>query len=649
MLKKILIANRGEIAVRIMRTCKAEGYQAVAVYSDADSEALHVSMADEAVHIGLSHISDSYLNIDKILNAAAISGADAIHPGYGFLSENAQFARACEDAGLCFIGPSADAIELMGSKRQAKIAMINAGVPCVPGYEGDDQNNKALIAEALKIGLPVMVKASAGGGGRGMRLVTEEARLDSEIDSARSEATSSFGSGELIIEKALINPRHIEIQIFADKQGHCVYLGERDCSVQRRHQKVVEEAPSPFVDETLRTAMGESAVAAANSCGYVGAGTVEFLVDADKNFYFLEMNTRLQVEHPVTEHITGLDLVALQLDVATGQPLGLKQKDITLQGHAIEVRLYAEDPARGFLPQTGNLLSWQPAIDEGTRVDSGIVNGSDISPFYDPMLAKLIAFGDNREQARRRLVRLLQTSFLAGFRDNRAFLTDILDHTAFIDGQATTGFIEEHMAQADSLNPNPTALTTALAAIVLAGFGMQTTRSPGTKSITVNVAEQDLKCHVVYLDDNVRVECNVFDKPVEINNPSLSGNKLSFSQGKLKRSFTVWLRDNECWLNSSRGNFCFTDVTLAEKEKTSASSTDVRASMDGLVVACLFSEGDTVHKGDPVVVIEAMKMEHPLKAQCDGQLSTLHCKEGEQVKARMLLAEIAPSDNKTDS
>ncbi|CAA0091223.1 Acetyl-/propionyl-coenzyme A carboxylase alpha chain [BD1-7 clade bacterium] len=649
MLKKILIANRGEIAVRIMRTCKAQGYQTVAVYSDADSNALHVSMADESVHIGRSHISDSYLNIDKIIDAAAISGADAIHPGYGFLSENAEFARACEQADLCFIGPSPDAIELMGSKRQAKIAMINAGVPCVPGYEGDDQNNKALIAEALKIGLPVMVKASAGGGGRGMRLVTEEARLDSEIDSARSEATSSFGSGELIIEKALINPRHIEIQIFADKHGNCVYLGERDCSVQRRHQKVVEEAPSPFVDETLRAAMGESAVAAANSCGYVGAGTVEFLVDDNKNFYFLEMNTRLQVEHPVTEHITGLDLVALQLDVAAGQPLGLTQSEVTLQGHAIEVRLYAEDPARGFLPQTGNLLHWQPAHSEGTRIDSGIVNGSEISPFYDPMLAKLIAFGDNREQARRRLVRLLQASFLAGFRDNRAFLADILDHPAFIDGQATTGFIDAHMAQAESLNPNPTTLTTALAATVLAGFGMQTTRSPGTKTITVDVADQRLTCHVVYIDSDIQVQCDAFPKPVELNNPQLSGNTLSFNLGKLKRSITLLLKNHTCWLNTSRGNFCFTDVTLAEKEKTTASSTDIRASMDGLVVACLFSEGDTVSKGDAVVVVEAMKMEHPLKAQCDGQLSTLHCKKGEQVKARMLLAEIAPSDSSTNS
>ncbi|MBT7667423.1 MAG: ATP-grasp domain-containing protein, partial [Rhodospirillaceae bacterium] len=394
---KVLIANRGEIACRIMRTSHAMGYRTVAVYSEADGDAPHVQLADQAVCIGPAPVAESYLNVSAILAAAARTGADAVHPGYGFLAENAAFAQACADAGLTFIGPSPKAIDLMGNKRLAKLRMADADVPCVPGYSGADQDDGVLTAEGESIGFPLMVKAASGGGGRGMRLVENAADLPAAITGARSEAENAFGSGELILEKAVIEPRHVEIQVFADSRGNCVHLGERDCSIQRRHQKVVEEAPSPAVGPELRAAMGAAAVAAAQAINYQGAGTVEFLLGADGSFFFLEMNTRLQVEHPVTEMITGLDLVEWQLRVAAGEPLPLDQNGITYDGHAIEVRLYAEDPYADFLPQTGTVVAWRPSPD--VRVDTGIVEGQEISPFYDPMVAKVIAHGGDREEA----------------------------------------------------------------------------------------------------------------------------------------------------------------------------------------------------------------------------------------------------------
>ncbi|KZZ64271.1 acetyl/propionyl/methylcrotonyl-CoA carboxylase subunit alpha, partial [Oleiphilus sp. HI0128] len=423
--EKVLVANRGEIAVRVMRTAKSLGYKTVAVYSEADAGAPHVLNADEAVCIGAAPVGESYLVADKILEAAKLTDAGAIHPGYGFLSENCDFANACEKANIEFIGPPSAAIELMGSKRLSKIAMTKAGVPCIPGYEGADQDIETLLKEAQTIGFPIMVKASAGGGGRGMRLVFEESELEAQIKTASSEAENAFGSGELILERAVIKPRHIEIQVFADKYGNAVYFGERDCSIQRRHQKVVEEAPSPFVDPELRQRMGEAAVQAAKACNYVGAGTVEFLVDSDKNFYFLEMNTRLQVEHPVTELITGTDLVAWQLNVASGQVLPKTQDQIELNGHAMEVRLYAEDPANQFLPQTGPVHLWEPAQGDGLRIDDGIITGQTVSPFYDPMLAKIIAYGANREEARRRLIRAVEESTLFGCTVNSNFLCEV--------------------------------------------------------------------------------------------------------------------------------------------------------------------------------------------------------------------------------
>ncbi|MFS2127883.1 geranyl-CoA carboxylase subunit apha, partial [Pseudomonas sp. Pseusp97] len=402
---KILIANRGEIACRVIRTAHDLGYRTVAVYSEADANARHVQLADEAVCIGPAPVGQSYLKPEAILDAAKRTGAGAVHPGYGFLSENADFARACEAAGIVFIGPGVEAIHLMGSKRLSKIAMLEAGVPCIPGYEGVDQDEATLAREAQRIGYPLMIKASAGGGGRGMRLVTRSEDLAEQLRTARSEAQNAFGSGELILEKAVVQPRHVEIQVFGDSHGHIVYLGERDCSVQRRHQKVIEEAPCPVLTEELRAAMGEAAVKAAASVNYLGAGTVEFLLDASGAFYFLEMNTRLQVEHPVTELVTGQDLVAWQIRVAEGHPLPLTQAQIQLRGHAIEVRLYAEDTGNGFLPQTGQVLRWTPPQLDGIRIDHGLREGQPVTPFYDPMLAKVIAYGATRDEARRKLVR----------------------------------------------------------------------------------------------------------------------------------------------------------------------------------------------------------------------------------------------------
>ena len=451
--RKILIANRGEIACRVILTARAKGYRTVAVYSDADVDARHVAMADEAVNIGPAPAGESYLAMDRILAAAARSGADAVHPGYGFLSENARFAQACRDAGLVFIGPSPDAIRMMGDKSEAKRRMIAAGVPCIPGYQGEDQSDERMIAEADTVGYPVMVKAAAGGGGRGMRLVHAAADLPTALRSARSEATNAFGDGRLLLERAVIQPRHVEIQVFGDSHGHVVHLGERDCSIQRRHQKVVEEAPSPAVDADLRSRMGAAAVLAAQTIDYVGAGTVEFLLDRDKCFYFLEMNTRLQVEHPVTELVTGLDLVAMQLDVASGKHLPVCQDDVTLRGHAIEVRLYAEDPANLFLPQTGSVKVWQPSTADGVRIDGGIGTGSEISAYYDPMIAKIIAWGQDRDEARRRLAAAVADTIILGVVTNKEFLGRILDAPLFADGQATTAFIETEFP--DGFTPSP--------------------------------------------------------------------------------------------------------------------------------------------------------------------------------------------------
>jgi len=665
MFEKILIANRGEIAVRVIKTAKSLGYKTVAIYSDADKNAPHVSLADEAVLIGAGPVGESYLCPSKVIDAAKLTGAGAIHPGYGFLSENSGFANECEVEGIEFIGPPSAAIDLMGSKRLSKIAMIKAGVPCIPGYEGQEQAIEALVLEAKKIGFPIMVKASAGGGGRGMRLVHEESELEEQIKTARSEAENAFGNGELILEKAVIDARHIEIQVFADKHGNVVYLGERDCSIQRRHQKVVEEAPSPFVDKNLRQAMGLSAVQAAKSCNYVGAGTVEFLVDDQKNFYFLEMNTRLQVEHPVTELITGTDLVAWQLNVAAGQQLPLQQDEIKLNGHAMEVRLYAEDPANNFMPQTGSIHRWVPAENDGIRIDSGLSGTQDedgnnaqvVSPFYDPMLAKIIAFGTNREEARRRLIRAVEESTLFGVTVNNNFLCEVLRAPSFIEGEATTGFIGNEFSDNSSLSPKtPSNIACALSALVsylklgskqvqdqehvhaLSGWS-NTGHSPWPYHLKSD--EYTWKLSLEHKGDHYVISNDLTRDIIGIELISINADTLCYIYEGIRQSCIYQIADGKIFLRLGSEYFSFEDYTHSENMTEDKVGTgQITASMDGAIIDVLAVEGNLVEKGQTLVMLEAMKMEHPLKADVTGIVENVSISTGDQVKLRQLLVTI---------
>lgn len=632
---KILIANRGEIACRIQRTAQALGYRTVAVYSDADAQALHVHMADEAVHIGPAPVQQSYLNIAAILDAARRTGADAIHPGYGFLSENAAFAQACLDAGLTFIGPSVAAIELMGSKRLSKLAMLDAGVPCIAGYQGNAQDNATLQQEAERIGYPLMIKASAGGGGRGMRLVHDSSQLLDQLRTARSEALNAFGSDELILEQALIDPRHVEIQLFGDSHGHLIYLGERDCSIQRRHQKVIEEAPCPVMTPALRQAMGEAALKAGRAVNYVGAGTVEFLLDRNGHFYFLEMNTRLQVEHPVTELITGLDLVELQLNIGAGEPLPLQQADVTLTGHAMEVRLYAEDPAQGFLPQTGDVLRWEPA--GGVRIDHGVLEGQRISPFYDAMLGKIIAHGANREEARRKVLRAVQDTVLLGVSTNQALLVDLLRHADFIAGKFSTGFIAErfHDIPHQTATDEQLALAAALfyqhsASAHRQGLSGWRNNAPWRYRLAVNDQVRDLDVNIL---DGSHLHAN----GIEIRDLTTDGRWATLVIDGIRRRLPYHLDDTQLWLP---------DVKIVNRtqhvasRQADASTGIVKAPMDGAIVDIRVSAGERVSKGQLLLVLEAMKMEHPLTAGIDGVIKGVQVVAGDQVRNRQVLLEI---------
>ncbi|MFL1493531.1 acetyl/propionyl/methylcrotonyl-CoA carboxylase subunit alpha [Pseudomonas antarctica] len=634
---KILIANRGEIACRIQRTAQGLGYRTVAVYSDADAQALHVQMADEAVNIGPGPVHQSYLNITAILDAAQKTGADAIHPGYGFLSENAEFARACQHANITFIGPSPEAIELMGSKRLSKLAMLEAGVPCIAGYQGSQQDDTTLQQAASRIGYPLMIKASAGGGGRGMRLVHDSTQLLDQLRTARSEAMNAFGSDELILEQALTDPRHVEIQLFGDSHGQLIYLGERDCSIQRRHQKVIEEAPCPVMTPELRQAMGEAALKAGRAVDYVGAGTVEFLLDRNGQFYFLEMNTRLQVEHPVTELITGLDLVAWQLKIAAGEPLPLKQADVTLSGHALEVRLYAEDPAQGFVPQTGDVLRWAPAI--GVRIDHGVLEGQRISPFYDAMLGKLIAYGATREEARRKLLRAVEDTVLLGVMTNQRLLADLLKHPDFIAGDFSTGFIAEHF------NEIPRQAATdeqiALAAVLfyqhsagthhqgLAGW-RNNASVPWTYRLEINDEPRDIAVSV--LQDN-----RLLANGIDIRNLSTDGRRATLQINGIRRSIAYHLDDTQLWLSGVK---VINRTQQVAGRQADAGSGTVKAPMDGAIVDIRVSAGESVTKGQLLLVLEAMKMEHPLTAGIDGVINNVQVIAGDQVRNRQVLLEI---------
>lgn len=643
---RILVANRGEIALRIMRTARRLGYGTVAVYSDADRDALHVREADAAVRIGEALPAQSYLRIDAIVAAAKASGAGAVHPGYGFLAENEDFAQACRDAGLVFIGPSPEAIKAMGNKAGAKEIMQKAGVPCVPGYQGADQSDAAMLAEAKKIGFPVMIKAVAGGGGRGMRLVADASSFPDALRSARSEAQGAFGDPTVILERAIVDPRHIEIQVFGDRHGNAIHLGERDCSVQRRHQKLIEEAPSPAVSQELRARMGEVAMSAVKAIGYEGAGTLEFLLDKSGAFYFMEMNTRLQVEHPVTEAITGLDLVELQLRVASGEPLGLKQDDIRFDGHAIEVRLCSEDAGHDFMPQSGRMARWR--MPDGIRVEHALQSGSEIPPFYDSMIAKVVSHGATRDEARGKLICALEQVEAFGVATNQDFLISCLRHPGFARGEATTAFIGNHRANLLA-PPSDEGRQAALAALLLyvsnphappwragrslsASFPLATRFELGGKVHEIEIVRERDGGYVARNNG----DAHRFD--IE----ELGDDGIRFRHDGVMQSARFLRHDDQLFFLHRGVTSAVHDLTLAAPESATASGGDgkVRAAMNGRVVAVLVKPGEKVAAGQPVMTLEAMKMEHVHTAGVAGTVSSIDVAEGEQVTTGKIVVEI---------
>ena len=670
-MKRILIANRGEIAVRIMRTARALGYETVAVYSEADAHALHVELADFAVALPGVAASQTYLDIELLLDACQTSGADGVHPGYGFLSERAPFARALKERGITFIGPPAEAIEAMGSKSESKRLMERAGVPCVPGYGGEDQRDERLIEEAERIGYPVMVKASAGGGGKGMRRVASPEALKQALKSARSEAESAFGDAELLLERAVEAPRHIEVQIFADAHDQVVHLFERDCSVQRRHQKVIEEAPAPHLCASLRERLGQAAVKAAQAIDYLGAGTVEFLLlPDDETFYFLEMNTRLQVEHPVTEMITGQDLVAWQLHVAEGERLPLNQDEITLSGHAIEVRVYAEDPYANFLPQSGRLSAWEIAPGEGIRVDSGVRQGDHISPHYDPMLAKVIAHGADRAEALRRLITALRRSVVLGAVTNLGFLIACLEHEAFRRGGVSTAFIED--AFGESLAPE--ALTSSDYALGAALVHAERALSSGAQfgpwrdwsSSGAMFSLYQLRAEGEGGEASEGVMIEVHPSTAAAASSSQSYDVILWRETEQERWRVELERDARGW-RAKRGEEPWRAVQVQEqvasglvelalggrvlrfkegcggrqeRDGRGAGGATVRAPMSGKVIEVRRQVGDQVERGEVIVVLEAMKMEHELTALTGGVIAAIHVSAGDQVAGREVVCEV---------
>ena len=608
MLKKILIANRGEIACRIIRTAREMGIRTVAVYSDADAKALHVRQADEAVHIGPSPARESYLVGEKIIAAAKATGAGAIHPGYGFLSENAAFAEAVIDAGLVWVGPNPASITAMGLKDAAKKLMAEAGVPITPGYMGENQDPAYLAEQAAEIGYPVLIKAVAGGGGKGMRKVDSPADFLDALASCQREAAASFGNDHVLIEKYILTPRHIEVQIFGDTHGNVVHLFERDCSLQRRHQKVIEEAPAPGMDEATRGELCAAAVRAAKAVDYVGAGTIEFIADASEGLradriWFMEMNTRLQVEHPVTEEITGVDLVEWQLRVASGEPLPLTQDQLAINGWAMEARLYAEDPAKGFLPSTGTLELFQ-LPDHIGRIDTGVYEGAEVSPFYDPMIAKVIAYGENREEARELLSEMLEDSAIWPVKTNSAFLIAALDHPDFVAGTVDTGLIgRDGDAMTAAPEPSAQALTNAAMAMVpralQAGFRLN---APEVRTAP-------------FLLDGKRVDVALHGPGAEEPAPAML-----VAEGGSVWQLAPWRAEG-----SASG---------------AAGDGAILSPMPGKIIAVEVAAGDTVAKGQKLLTLEAMKMEHSLVAPFDGVVAELNAVAGGQVQVEALLARI---------
>ena len=660
MIERLLVANRGEIAVRVARTAKLLGLHVIAVYSDADAHAMHVAVADEAIRIGPEAAAQSYLDIEAVIGAARASGADAIHPGYGFLSENARFAEACAAAGIAFVGPSANAMRTMGDKAASKVAMEAAGVPLVPGYHGEGQDPVVLADAAGEIGYPVLIKASAGGGGRGMRIVNGAADFDAALESAKREAQGAFGDDRVLIEKYLTTPRHIEVQVFGDTHGNAIHLFERDCSLQRRYQKVIEEAPAPGMSEARRAEIGAAAVAAARAIDYAGAGTVEFIVDATEDgangpFYFMEMNTRLQVEHPVTECITGLDLVAWQLAVADGHALPLRQDEVALNGHAIEARLYAEDPARDFLPSPGHVVAFEvPETGEEVRIDTGVRTGDDIAVAYDPMIAKVVAHGVDRDAAIANLDRALAELVCAGPTTNQAFLRRAVTHPGFVAARLDTGFIGRH--EAELVGERDEGLRSALLSAIAhlletrtrvarersAAYGEADTPWADTGNWRANLRAREV----------LRMRRGDEEHAAEVRHEGASVS-VSFEDGTAMRlpddmphGWRVIPGGHVLHVISGGMQYSFEQiVTVDVADSRSGGAGNLNAPMPGKVVRVSVSPGDRVSRGQTLLVLEAMKMEHAITAPADGVVSEVFHADGDQVTEGAELLRLDAEEN----
>ncbi|ACJ30144.1 Biotin/lipoyl attachment:Carbamoyl-phosphate synthase L chain, ATP-binding:Carbamoyl-phosphate synthetase large chain [Shewanella piezotolerans WP3] len=683
MFTKLLIANRGEIACRIIKTAQAMGVRTVALYSDADIDARHVAMADESFYLGGSAPADSYLKGELIIEIAKKSGAQAIHPGYGFLSENAEFALKCEQSGIAFVGPSAAAIDSMGSKSAAKEIMGAANVPLVPGYHGDAQDDDVLVSEANEMGFPLLIKAAYGGGGKGMRIVESKDEVLEAIQSARREAISSFGNDKLLMERYLRQPRHVEVQVFADSFGNCIYLSDRDCSIQRRHQKVVEEAPAPGLSDALRVNMGEAAVAAAKAINYEGAGTVEFLLDTDGSFYFMEMNTRLQVEHPVTELVTGQDLVKWQLMVASGSKLPLAQDEVRIHGHAFEVRIYAEDPQNDFLPASGKLnFLREPEQSKYVRIDSGIRENDVISNFYDPMISKLITWDESRPRALQRLVHALASYQISGLKHNIEFLANIAEHAAFANADFSTDFIERYGEALIGHGLSDNQSNERQTALALAALYQLCARKADAKRCAVNSHDpyspwgavngfrlNSASVHqVALLDDDQQVnhleltESEVASQSfyqlaindtlmtlsgeligetlhaeIAVNSQSIKSNahKIKVPVSQVGDDFTLFI-------NSSSYHYQAIQAEVVEEQDNLEDK--LKAPMNGTIVTHLVAVGDEVAAGQGIMVMEAMKMEYTIEAPYAGVVSAFFFDAGELVSDGMLLAEVSASE-----
>ena len=648
----VLIANRGEIACRIIKTAKKCGLKTIVVYTHADNDSPHVKLADKAILIGDGPVTDSYLSIPKIINAALSSKAEAIHPGYGFLSENADFAIACEKNGLIFVGPKSHSIKIMGNKAEAKKIVSSVGVPCIPGSDLIVNTRNEISSIATTVGYPLMIKAVAGGGGKGMRLVNHESELHSALKVAKAEGLNSFGSDEVILERAIISARHVEIQIFGDSYGNVIHLGERDCSVQRRHQKIVEETPCPGISKKTSQSMGDIAVKAAKKIKYIGAGTVEFLLDDTGNFYFLEMNTRLQVEHPVTELVTNLDLVYLQFLIADGQTLPVSQDEVNFNDHAIEIRLCAEDPTKEFLPCSGRLDIWSIKETQGVRVDSGVTAGSPVSPFYDPMLAKVIGYGSTRTAALNNLIDALENASIFGVRNNRNFLLHLLKQKKFRDGSATTSFLEETYPNGfkDQIPSNTEyALVASLiykqkldqhfleATNVLKDLIGWSNQGRTRTAFMIQHLDEVRKIHVTCQGQN-NFLVNVGDETIEvlINNNEIRTNGNLFTLVSFNTSQNVYQ------IVTDETDFCFEEINYLDKIHQSEITGAIRAPMHGIIMDILVSPQARVKVGDCLIILEAMKMQHELIASFEGFIGEIFVTVGQQVSIDHLLIEIKP-------